>query len=149
MKRVDVRACFPEWQYGYEPAKLFPGEFPWLTRPLYWVIRKLGGDFKQPKNEIIYHQVELDPEKLAKLIYDSQDAVYRIWHQDLRYVLVGQDLYTKFCTGLGDAFGTVLLSRKFAKDGTYRELLNGLHVILVPWMKGMVVLPEILGRDLA
>lgn len=141
---VAIVSWLPRLEQSWVPIPrlLFPSKFAWLGRVCFWLTRKLGGEFERPSSTIYYSELTLDLSKLADAILDSEDAIYRIWHEGLRYVLVGhQELL-----GLRKLEHSILrldFAPDFKEKGDRASVLNGLHVILVPWMKGVVVLPDV------
>lgn len=144
--KVAIVSWLPRLMQVWEPIPtrlLLPGRPAWLGRACFWLIKKIGGKFERRLPTIEYTELKLDLKRLADAILDSEDAVYRIWYEGLRYVLVGhQELLDLQKLEHG------LLRLDFAFDfggkGDRVSVLNGLHVILVPWMKGVVVLPDVL-----
>ena len=143
---VAIVSWLPRLKQVWEPIPtrlLFPRGFAWLGRACFWLIKKIGGEFERRVPTIEYTELQLDLGQLADAILDSKDAIHRIWHEGLRYVLVGHrellDLQK-----LEHSILRLDFTPDFRGKGNRASVLNGLHVILVPWMKGVIVLPDVL-----
>ncbi len=141
---VAVVSWLPRLEHPWTPihSRLLPGKIAWLERACFWLIRKLGGEFERRVPTIYYTELMLDLGKIADAILDSEDAIYRIWHKGLRYVLVGQQELLDL-RKLEHSILRLDFAPNFKGKGDRASVLNGLHVILVPWMKGVVVLPDV------
>jgi len=59
------------------------------------------------------------------------------WHASIRFLLIGAKQWRELTGSLPEAWGAFTLEK-----GMPRQFL-GLKVIVVPWMNGVVVLPEV------
>lgn len=145
-RKVAIVSWLPRLEQVWTPIHarlLFPGKLAWLGRACFWLIKKIGGEFERKVPTIYYTELMLDLGKIADAILDSEDAVYRIWHEGLTYVLVGhQELLD--LQKLEHSILRLDFTPDFRGKGDRISVLNGLRVILVPWMKGVVVLPDVL-----
>ncbi len=144
-RRVAIVSWLPRLEQVWEPIPtrlLLPGKLAWLGRACFWLIKKIGGEFERKLPTIEYTELELDLKQLADAILDSKDAVYRIWHEGLTYVLVGHRELLDL-RKLEHSILRLDFAFDFKGKGDRAAVLNGLHVILVPWMKGVVVLPDV------
>ncbi len=141
---VTVVSWLPRLEHPWMPirARLLPGKVAWLERACFWLIRKLGGEFERKVPTIYYSELMLDLGKIADAILDSEDAIYRIWHEKLTYVLVGHQEMDNL-RKLEHSILRLDFAPNFKEKSDRVSILNGLHVILVPWMKGVVVLPDV------
>lgn len=141
-RRVRITSYLPMADPTWQPARFSPGRLAWLEQACYWVIRKLGGKFEHAALDVTYqdHGFKLVKE-LEEVIQGLQHSIYGIWREDLKYVLVGRQELQEMNSWPFDAL--MHLSYSYDPRGKSTIDLNGLTIILVPWMKGIIALPDV------
>lgn len=119
--------------YKFKPA----GRAQWLQR-LAWRFLQWRGSLAQayePKCEIVRHTIEADT--FIERILTQQHELMRGFNRDGQTLLIGGEDYAQMmcATEMRDHF-----FRFDARLGMGRQIL-GLNVQVIPWMRGMVVMP--------
>lgn len=105
---------------------------PWVLRTLDW-LKKYDDRVRQA--EVVTYTIEED--KLYDLVVKAWEEAKFTWHARIRFLLIGAKQWRELTGDLPVAWGAFTLEK-----GVPRQFL-GLEVIVVPWMDGVVVLPEV------
>jgi hypothetical protein len=129
-------------QYEYDPK----GKWPLIQRACFWVLRKLKAFARFGATEI--RRTELDLDKLVEAVMRNRADVMLLYNKQAKYLVVGMDRWYEL-TGAGDRnYLTFEVPHSFHARIGYDnkplpQLFAGLKVIVVPWIDGMFVLPEL------
>lgn len=106
--------------------------FVWLQEICCWVLNKLGAHYQV--STIAYTQHYVDISNLVDGIYKQIRILDRDRNIQGRRVLIGSEDFVKLCSAPDAQYHLT----------TYASSLNfgGLTVTVIPWMKGILVLPE-------
>lgn len=123
--------------YAYFDLSKYNGK---LHESILWILKKIGlvpvrADEYLPSGEI-------DTEDIVELIYANQGVLESVFHLDSKYLLVGEDmqkaLKIKLTLGVTQ-FPLEYQSPNYSLSKRYA----GMYVVFVPYMKGLVVLPDL------
>lgn len=122
---------------------LHPSTFGWLTRMLVWMLKIFGADPFVKGVKPAYREVNFYAEDLLKYLREAREGVRWLTAQDPKYLAVGRDVLD-IIAGMSDVqipYGPIGCVRYVPGGGTFR--VYDLIVVSVPWMNGMVLLPEL------
>ena len=111
----------------------------WLQKVAIWVLRKLGAHARE--RGVSYERVVVDTGKFLDRLLQQREDVRRLLDRNPSTLLIGPEDYHEL-TGQLLSYHISFISQYHYRDssGTY---VCGLKVHVVPWMKGMVVLPKL------
>lgn len=120
------------------------GKFPWLQRICLWVLSKL--DCGSGEVDIRIRAQVCNIDKLVELLLAQEEIVYKLFNKQVKYVLVGRDYYTRLINESADHM--TLRSFEFSPNYTTNKysigtILGGIKVVFIPWMEGIVAVPEL------
>lgn len=121
---------FVEWREL--PALYFP---KWWDRPRWWLVRALGGT------------CPMDTVKVVRVPVNGKDFMTRLWKQKRALVESFRREPTTLLIGGEDyqeLMGSPAVRESFLVNASFnygRNEIYGLTVKVIPWMKGMVVMP--------
>lgn len=124
--------------YTYTPK----GKFKRLQRLLFWILSKLDCEYQEQFSKVQYTQLDIGD--VVERIMASNENVQRIYHQRPKYVVVGQDYYRDLMTN--DSAPMYLrhpVSADWLNKHSHNMQWQGFEIILVPWIEGLVILPEL------
>jgi len=107
-----------------------------LQRLLFWVLAKIGCYAQDER--IAYTQHRLDTDDLMEAIYKQDIGVLEFYNQRGKSLLIGSKDYQEL-TGNPAIRQMMQFTGKYR--GGYGEVL-GMNIIVIPWMKGMLVVPK-------
>lgn len=119
------------------------GRFLWLQRILFKVLSYLKCEYGYDRMTAKF--AHFQTEDLVDLIMQQQDMVYQIYRKQVKYVLVGRDHYerlvkdTDFMSHIMFQFPHHYMS---PRRMDYPTAFYGLRVVFIPWMEGIVAVPE-------
>lgn len=136
----EIRDWFPvelKNRFAYRPER----GYAWLQRACIWILRKLGcnavGEELKVTRQLIRQDNVADAlmqqSEVARHIFRDPDRIHR--------VLMGPDQYQEIMKELWSA--GYLTFRGNATGGINgRPVVFGLEVTVVPWMHGLLVMPD-------
>lgn len=109
------------------------GSLVWLQKMCAWILIKLtkGTD---PCGSIKVEVVDVDLTNLVNVIYKQMQTLGGRYNTDARHILIGAEEFAELCHSPVAAQMMTIKVRD-----TY---FNGLKITIVPWMKGILVMPE-------
>lgn len=129
-------------KYQYDPK----GRWPWLQRACFWVLKKLGA-FASFSEEHI-QRVDIDLDKLVEAVMRNRADVEMLYRKRAKYLVVGADKFYELSVSVQPHYMTFTVPHQFNARVGYNnrpmpQMFAGLQVIVVPWIDGMFVLPEL------
>lgn len=107
----------------------------WLQRACLFILRKLGATAQTETTEV--RRVRLDGEKfIARLFQQKEELFHQFGYEPCKLLIGGEDYE--------ELMGTpeVYQLMRFAAPFRTWNRVADLDVIVVPWMRGMVVIPD-------
>lgn len=119
--------------YAYNPN----GRMLWLQKICFWILSKLSCTSSQMNVGFKVHS--FDSDKLIDIIKEQEHVMYQVTTKRCKYVLVGRDHYERL---IGES--DYMTYRMFEFPQTVKGFLfRGIKVVFIPWMTGMVAVPEL------
>ena len=113
-----------------------------------WVVRKLFEPYRGSYAE--YRQVLVDYDDIVKMILDRAVNIESVFRRKPKTLLIGAREWDDVCNNM-HCTGQ-LIQFGFPKDyvarvnpESMRNTFAGMRVIIVPWMQGLLLLPELDG----
>jgi hypothetical protein len=151
--RVDYQPVKKLSEEVYVPK--LSGKWVWLQNLAYKILKKFG---KPYEIEVIkYSRYTLSVPSLIKAIEQSSNNLQMLMSRRAKYLIIGEDMYYKLTqekrreeniSGY-PIFGVNMIQPSsqspFETNYDYRkrEMLFGLTVVVVPWVDGLFVLPDL------
>lgn len=141
MQRIDFvsykslsRARVSQTSFSFNPEK----GYVWLQKVLFRILKKLGCESKY---------TELDVVKTESIYFDSEDLIRNILEQDriinkhfnLRHycrIVMGPDEFYKVARQQHAPM------QPFSINARTENKLFGMHIQVIPWMSGILLLPD-------
>lgn len=108
---------------------------PWLQRTLFWALGKLGAFSKG--ESITTERYVIEADDFMERLFKQEHALEGYFNRKPTRLFIGADDYAQL-------MNHPTVSHYFAFDAQYhygREV-HGLRVTVVPWMRGMLVMPD-------
>lgn len=118
------------------------GRFLWLQRILFKVLSYLKCEYGHERMSV--KSTYFKTEDLVDLILKQEGMIRAIYHKQVKYVLVGRDHYERLVVNT-DFMSHVMFEfphNYTTHRGTYPSAFRGLRVVFIPWMEGIVAVPE-------
>lgn len=114
-------------------------KLPWVLKWASAWLYKLADEYALEKEPYVeHHTVTLDDAKIANFVFEQLTQLQINGRRGVT-LLVGQDFYHGV---MGDIHRTRMAIDYRSGAGQHTQYL-GLDVVIVPWMKGALVLPEL------
>lgn len=139
MEHVNETSYIPTGAYKLNPKR----RALWLQKACCWIMKKLDCEWFEPTAKIT--RIEVDPMRFMQEIFRQRESLYSLIRKDGQTLLIGADdfleamgspeIYQQFC------FKAQINRSHRNRWGEVEMKILGLDVVVVPWMKGMVILP--------
>ena len=89
--------------------------------------------------------VRVDEEKVLDVLHNARLDLERIWREEAKYVLLGRDCFRALMIETDVMFAQFPVDMRIS-HGNYQDpvcRVFGLTVCLVPWMEGIVLVPDL------
>lgn len=143
---TDAREFYPKARWGGIAGRVNV----WLQRKAWAYLGQQGALKHYFRPDVSYHRYVVDPQAFAKAIYTQKRELHDHWMHTARTLLIGSEDYAdlmcspEFVQHASAAFSFQVDAYRSNQDerGKWREpTMFGLEVHVVPWMRGMVVMP--------
>ena len=139
MPRMSVRYYEPPTPAYWDLSKL---KARWYWRGLHWLLKKLGGTYRDYFPESVRVEERLiDHSNIQRMIADSQHAMRLLWDKKATTLLVGRDEMTKLMRDACDDPLSFRAEIPLGRGADFRYM--GLRVVCVPWLEGWAILPDL------
>jgi hypothetical protein len=101
-----------------------------------WILRKLK--CFAPVKDVCYTRCRIDSFDLLKALLAQQRDLLEFYHLRGERVLVGYDVYSE----LAQLTQPVSLTLQYHLSDAGKTTICGMKVTVIPWMRGMLVLPK-------
>lgn len=117
-------------EWSFEPRK----RWAWLHKAAWWFLRKTGGVSNAIKDRVYYKEVVIDRKRVVDQVLQAIEEM-GIQHIRPREVFMGPDMFDKAMIELRSSYD-------FSVSMGYDQTMFGLPITVVPWMRGVLVVPE-------
>ena len=129
-------------EYEFRPDR----RFRWLQRGLFWILGKLGAYSRQAV--IKTTTVHINMNDITEAAFKHAEYIHKSTGRAPRYLLVGRPEYDRFMREASDQWMRFAVPMDFnapvVMNGRRAPLFfQGMEVLFVPWMEGMVCLPDL------
>jgi hypothetical protein len=131
-ERVNVTFDRPE-AFTFRADK----KWPRLQRLCLWILRRLGAHDLGERIEMRRHVIH--PEDLTEAIYRQEEQILDLFHHRGSRILIGPEEWERF---LHDTPPYMMHSFSAPYGHGSSPQLLGMPVTMVPWMKGVLVVPK-------
>lgn len=120
----------------------------WLQRALEWLLRKMGCIDDGFAERMVLHRIELQPDTILDKIVDAAGGIHLFFDRKCSTILIGQDEFRDVLRALNRYSPSAIHDMTSLRgEPTYfkgRHRIQGkfidLDVVLIPWMKGLMIL---------
>lgn len=111
------------------------GRLVWLQRVCAWLLSKLGKHAIE--REVTLERHVIDSDDFMQRVFQQCDDIVRLFNREPKNLLVGTEDFAEI-------MGAAQASQPFTFQSEYwhRGKIFGLTVQVVPWMKGILVMPN-------
>lgn len=146
MSTYRVQHSLRERRVGFTPVRIKPSDFNahgrhrrWLLRACLWLMNSCGITRREAHETIA--TIEADVGGILERLWAAQQNMDRVYFERARYVIVGHDAMRDLVRG--DVNRVVSFDAEARLGGNQGMRVFGLKVVLVPWIEGVFLLPEI------
>jgi hypothetical protein len=132
VERKDV------FQYRHQSG-WYGWERRWLQRLCCWLLGKLGSFYVEEVKEIKVTRHIINPDKFMEKLDEQQKSLWKYFKCDAERLLIGVEDYRALSGEIGR-----LPPHMFSFTGRYiyDRRIMGLKIQVIPWMKGLLVVPK-------
>lgn len=117
-------------------TKEFPviPEYRWWNRFRWWLVKLLGGE--NPYETVKVERVTFNTEDFMEKLFVQQEELVKSFNRHPKELLIGADDFERLMC-------TKTVTDMFAFNASYNHgpKVCGLKVKVIPWMRGMVIMP--------
>lgn len=113
----------------------------WLQRLCFWVLGKLGAYADFHTVTIERHVIGKHGDTFAKRLFEQTDSLMNEFNRRPTQLLIGSEDYAGLMQEPLSHQMFDFDSRYFMGNGAREPTVHGLKVRVIPWMRGMLVLP--------
>lgn len=110
-------------------------KYLWLQKLAIGILRRLGCQWTE--QTVTYERVEINPDKFMDRLYTQRKEVFKFWNRECGTLLIGSEDYREL---MGSPDIRQMLTFR-AELRRFPEQIYGLEVKVVPWMRGVLVMP--------
>lgn len=114
-------------------------ERDWIQRLCFWFLRRIGSFHEENVKSVKYKTHAINADKFLDVVINQMQCLDFNWHRRPKRLLVGSEDYTNI-------MGEVVELQPFSFKCEYRvgpkpPDICGLIVEVIPWMRGILVMP--------
>lgn len=119
------------------------GRMPLLQKLCFFILKHLRCD--DMGEQVTTKFFQFDSEDIVSIVIQNDHAMYELINKRAKYVIMGHDYYerltrdTDYMTHWMFEFPHQYMTSQYKPNGAFA----GIKVVFIPWMSGMVVLPEL------
>ena len=109
---------------------------PWWDKPRWWLVRLLGGEC--PFDSVKITRVPVSDKDFMERLWKQKRELVETFHREPTTLFIGGEDYEKL-------MNSPAVKQMFTVHATYnygRREIYGLTVRVIPWMRGILVMPE-------
>ncbi len=113
----------------------------WWDRGRWWLVRKLGGTC--PFDTVEITRIPIDGSTFVQRLYEQQRALFDTFGPRPHTLLIGAEDYRDLMRSPDSGTHAFVFNAEVGwGDGRGYRTFHGLHVRVVPWLRGAVVMPD-------
>lgn len=113
----------------------------WLQKACLWVLKKLGAHYIHKQAVVTETKHVLDIDSAFKAIRIQKEKLFRDYHLYGTRVLIGSDDFAELMAS-DEINAYAIFTKKMELWGGNLCTIFGMTVEVVPWMKGVIVMPD-------
>jgi len=114
-------------------------KFVWLQRVCFWVLKKIGAYYL--KHTVSYSRILIEPDKFMDKLFKQRCEMEGFYYSRPSRLFIGAQDYEELM-GSSEIRQIMQFDAQYwVKEEGYRPEIMGLSVTIVPWMKGVLVMP--------
>ena len=106
----------------------------WLQKACFWILRKIGA-YRKFGSEVV-ETINVQPESVLTQIFRQREELEDVHFTDASQIIIGGDDYMEMMSS-----PEIRQYMEFGADVYSPKGIIGLTIKVVPWMKGIVVIP--------
>lgn len=112
----------------------FPTPPKWHDSPRWWLVKKLGGVNPHETAKVV--RIPIDGKTFMDKLYKQRRVLFKQFNRHPKELLVGAEEYEEMmdCPAIRQSFS-------FAAEYAFGQTIMGLNVRVIPWMRGILVMP--------
>lgn len=119
------------------------GKWPWLQRQLFKILDRLRA--YSYDTQVTYSTVEVDTSKIVEALMQHQSDVHMLMERRAKYLVIGVDAFAELSNDpMIRNYMRFDFQTKIGYNNRYQML--GLECIVVPWIQGFFILPDLEAR---
>lgn len=108
-------------------------KFKWLQKLCCYILKKIGAFYFEEKIE--FEQIIFDNNDIIENIFTQEENIINTFNENPRVILIGSKDFSKLMD-IPEIRHCLSIDFKH-----FNGLYSGLNIKVIPWMKGMLVLP--------
>lgn len=110
----------------------------WMERLARWLIRKIGVNARNPVVEV--ERIVIDPADIMTKLFQQRGELLKMGH-DPKRLLIGSEDFAELMNRKDAHYHFSVGCEYFKGDGRGGRRVMDLEVEVVPWMRGVLVMP--------
>lgn len=110
----------------------------WMERLAQWLIRKIGFNARSPVVDV--ERIVIDPEDIMSKLFQQRGALLQMGHEPKR-LLIGSVDFAELMHRKEAHYHFSVACQYFKGDGRGGHRIMDLEVEVIPWMRGILVMP--------
>lgn len=107
----------------------------WWDRPRWWLVKLLGGS--NPYETCKVTRIPIDEKRFEEQLFKQRESLFRHFNREPKTLLIGAEDYEQMMDS-----PTILGAFRFEASYHYgRNEIYGLTINVIPWMRGVLVMP--------
>lgn len=115
-------------------SSIVPYQPKWWDTPRWWLVRLLGGSC--PFDSVKVTRIPIDGIEFADRLFKQKRALFDSFGREAATLLIGGEDYKELMNS-----PDIRYNFSFQSEFNYGRQVYGLTVNVIPWMRGMVVMP--------
>jgi hypothetical protein len=139
LPRMAVTRYQPPTPAHWDLSKL---QKKWYWRGIHWLLNRLGGAYLDMVPESYpVKTVEIDQRDIQTIIGQSQRAMRLLWNKQATTLIIGPEEFVRFKRELPLEMFSFNAEWPLGNSGQFK--MAGLRVVVVPWLSGWTLLPDL------
>jgi hypothetical protein len=114
----------------------------WYERLAWWTVKKLGIRFRFTDIKDCFQSIPIDEQRIIDAVDLSAHEIELIHHKEIKYLLIGnKEAHEIFMEMQDMSYFSFPLDFQYCYGKVHQ--VRGLTVVVVPWMDGFCLVPEL------
>lgn len=114
-------------------------KFHWVQKLAFKVLRKIG--CYSTLHEPIISRHVIRPDDIMQNLFEQNAELMDLYDSSGGYLLIGPEEYQRL-TSNPDIQRVLTFNTEYHKGGFEHHRIHGMQIKVIPWMKGMLVIPN-------